>query len=109
VGFSSWCRWCAAFRGPGLLDLADRLRSKLGDAAIVLGAAADGKVDLAVSVAPAVVTRGVRAGELVPLAAGIVGGRGGGRDTAARAGGRDVAKLPDVISAARDAISAALG
>jgi alanyl-tRNA synthetase len=94
--------------GGGLLDLADRLKAKLGDAAIVLGAAGEGKVDLAASVAPAVVERGVKAGEIVRVAAGVVGGGGGGRDTAARAGGRDVEKLPDAISAARAAIAAAL-
>ncbi len=31
--------------GQDLLDLADRLKAKLGDAAIVLGAVADDKVD----------------------------------------------------------------
>jgi alanyl-tRNA synthetase len=95
--------------GQGLLDLADRLKARLGDAAIVLGSARDDKVDLVASVAPALVQRGVKAGEIVKTAAAVVGGGGGGRDTAARAGGRDVAKLPDAIAAARSAIEAALG
>ncbi len=94
--------------GQDLLDLADRLKARLGDAAIVLGAASDGKVDLVASVAPALVARGVKAGEVVRLAAAEVGGGGGGRDTAARAGGREVEKLPDAITAARQAIEAAL-
>jgi alanyl-tRNA synthetase len=94
--------------GQGLLDLADRLKAKLGDAAIVLGAASDDKVDLVASVAPALVERGVRAGEIVKTAAAIVGGGGGGRDTAARAGGRDVEKLPEAIDAARAAIEGVL-
>ncbi len=94
--------------GQDLLDLADRLKAKLGDAAIVLGAASDGKVDLVASVAPALVLRGVKAGEVVRLAAAEVGGGGGGRDTAARAGGREVEKLPDAITAARQAIETAL-
>jgi alanyl-tRNA synthetase len=97
--------------GQELLDLADRLKAKLGDSAIVLGAiSADGdKVDLVASVAPALVARGVRAGEIVRLAAAEVGGGGGGKDTAARAGGRQVENLPDAIRAARQAIEAALG
>ncbi len=94
--------------GQGLLDLADRLKAKLGDAVIVLGAASDGKVDLVASVAPALVQRGVKAGDVVRVAAVQVGGGGGGRDTAARAGGREVEKLPDAITAARQAIEAAL-
>jgi alanyl-tRNA synthetase len=91
-----------------LLDLTDRLKAKLGDAVIVLGSAAENRVDLIASVAPALVARGVRAGEIVRLAAAEVGGGGGGRDTLARAGGRDAAKLPDALEAARQAIETAL-
>jgi alanyl-tRNA synthetase len=94
--------------GQGLLDLADRLKAKLGDAAIVLGAASDDRVDLVAAVAPALVARGVRAGEVVKTAAAVVGGGGGGRDTAARAGGRDVKRLPDAVEAGRAAVEAAL-
>jgi alanyl-tRNA synthetase len=94
--------------GQALLELADRLKGKLGDAAIVLGRAGDGRVDLVASVAPALVARGVRAGEIVKIAAAEVGGGGGGRDTLARAGGRDPQQLPAAITAARAAIEAAL-
>src|SRR6202020_3071308 len=45
-----------------LLDLADRLKGKLPEAAIVLGAAVDGRVHLLASVAPELVARGVKAG-----------------------------------------------
>jgi alanyl-tRNA synthetase len=94
--------------GKALLELADRLKAKLGDAAIVLGSAGQGRVDLIASVAPALVERGVKAGEIVQAAAQLVGGGGGGRDTLARAGGRDPAKLPEAIAAARGAIEAVL-
>ena len=86
----------------------DRLKGKLGDAAIVLGSAGEGRVDLVASVAPALVQRGVRAGEIVKIAAREVGGGGGGRDTLARAGGRHPEQLPAAIGAARAAIEAAL-
>jgi len=95
--------------GDALSDLADRAKAKLGDAVIVLGRAGDGRVDIVASVSPSLVSRGLRAGEIVKLAAQAVGGGGGGRDTHARAGGRDPAKLPDAIRAAREAIEAALG
>jgi alanyl-tRNA synthetase len=95
--------------GDALLALADRLKGKLGDAAIVLGRAGEDRVDLVAMVAPALVARGVRAGEVVKTAAAVVGGGGGGRDTLARAGGRDPDRLPAAIAAARDAIEAALG
>jgi alanyl-tRNA synthetase len=45
---------------------------------------------------------------VVKAAAEMVGGGGGGRDTMARAGGRDPAKLPDAIAAARAAIATSL-
>ncbi len=95
--------------GKALLDVADRLKNKLGDAAIVLGSSGENRVDLVASVAPALVQRGVKAGEIVRLAAAEVGGGGGGRDTLARAGGRDPAGLPKAFDVARSAIDSALG
>jgi alanyl-tRNA synthetase len=92
-----------------LLELADRVKGRLGDAAIVLGSADSDRVALVASVAPALVSRGVRADEIVKQAAAVVGGGGGGRETLARAGGRDPAKLPQAIETARHAIEAALG
>jgi alanyl-tRNA synthetase len=94
--------------GKALLDVADRLKGKLSDAAIVLAGAGKDRVDLVASVAPSLVARGVRAGEIVKAAAAPVGGGGGGRDTLARAGGRDVERLPEAMEAAREAIQAAI-
>jgi alanyl-tRNA synthetase len=92
-----------------LLELLDRVRGRLDGAAVVLGTAADGRVHLAVGVAPELVARGVKAGAVVKTAAAVVGGGGGGRDTLAQAGGRDPDKLDDAIAAARTAIEEALG
>jgi alanyl-tRNA synthetase len=92
-----------------LPGLADRLRGRLaGDSVLVLGAAIDGRVSLLVSVAPALVARGLKAGEIVRLAAKVVGGGGGGRDTMAQAGGRDPEKLDQALHMARDAVQTAL-
>jgi alanyl-tRNA synthetase len=91
-----------------LLELGDKLKAKLGEAAIVLGSAGDERVDLIAIVTPGVVERGVKAGEIVKLAAAEVGGGGGGRDTLARAGGREPAKLGEALAAAREAIESAL-
>jgi alanyl-tRNA synthetase len=105
-------RWLAAVVEVGeakvLLEVADTLRARLGDAAVVLGRSDADHVDLVANVAPALVQRGVRANEILTDAAKLVGGGGGGRDTVARAGGRDPAKLPDAIAAAQAAIEAAL-
>jgi alanyl-tRNA synthetase len=86
----------------GLPDLADRLKGQLGnEAVVVLGVAGEGKVSLIVSCSPAAVERGLKAGDLVKLAAGVVGGGGGGRPTMAQAGGRDPSKLDEALQAAR--------
>jgi alanyl-tRNA synthetase len=91
-----------------LLDIADRLKGKLSDGAIVLGAGVDGRAHLLVSVAPQLVAKGVKAGAIVKVAAGVVGGGGGGRDTLAQAGGKQPEKLDDALEAARAAIESAL-
>ncbi|HEY1510706.1 MAG TPA: alanine--tRNA ligase [Solirubrobacteraceae bacterium] len=95
--------------GKALLEVADRLKNKLGDAAIVLASTGEGRVDLVASVSQSLVERGVRAGEIVKIAAAEVGGGGGGRDTLARAGGRDPNGLPKAFEAALGAIETALG
>ncbi|MGZ4267888.1 MAG: alanine--tRNA ligase [Solirubrobacteraceae bacterium] len=92
-----------------LVDLADRVKGQLGDhAAVVLGSAGAGRVSLVAAVTPALVERGVKAGDVVRVAAQVAGGGGGGRDTMAQAGGRDPEKLPEALEAARAAIVAIL-
>jgi alanyl-tRNA synthetase len=87
-----------------LLALSDQLRQKLGDSAVVLGAAADGRVHLVANFAPSVVERGLDAGDVIRVAAEITGGGGGGRPTLAQAGGTNPDKLPEALAAARVAI-----
>jgi alanyl-tRNA synthetase len=89
--------------------VADRLKNKLGDAVIVLGATGGGRVHLVASVAPSIVERGVKAGDVVKVAAQVAGGGGGGRPTMAQAGGRDPEKLPEALAAARAQVESLLG
>ncbi len=91
-----------------LLEVLDRVKGRLPNAAILLGTAADGRVHLVASVPPALVRRGVRAGAVVKRAAEVVGGGGGGRDTMAQAGGREPEKLGEAIEAGGAEIVSAL-
>jgi alanyl-tRNA synthetase len=91
-----------------LMGVLDRVRGKLPEAAVVLGAAVDGRVHLVAGVAPALVQKGVKAGAVVKAAAEVAGGGGGGRDTVAQAGGRHPEKLEEALAAGRAAIEAAL-
>jgi alanyl-tRNA synthetase len=50
--------------------------------------------------------RGVRAGALVKTASTVLGGGGGGKDDLAQGGGSDAARLPEALTAVRDAIGA---
>ncbi|HKJ36507.1 MAG TPA: DHHA1 domain-containing protein, partial [Solirubrobacterales bacterium] len=92
-----------------MLDLADRIRQQLGDAAVVLGGAAGGKVALVCSFADAATGAGLSAADVVREAAAVVGGGGGGRENVAQAGGRDPERLDEALATARRAIAAGLG
>jgi alanyl-tRNA synthetase len=91
-----------------LLDLADRIKSRAGEAAVVLGGTADDKVALVASFSKEVTDRGISAAEVIREAAQVIGGGGGGRDNVAQAGGRDPSKLDEALSVARDTIAAKL-
>jgi alanyl-tRNA synthetase len=92
-----------------LPDLADRMKNQLGDpAVVVLGAGGEGRANLLVAATAGAIERGVKAGEIVKIAAKVVGGGGGGRDTMAQAGGREPEKLPDALAAARAEIERVL-
>jgi alanyl-tRNA synthetase len=90
-----------------LLELSDRFKQRHAPAAVVLGAAEDGKVHLVANFDAAVAER-VSASDVVREAAALVGGGGGGRPTMARAGGRNPEKLPDALAAAEKSIIGAL-
>jgi alanyl-tRNA synthetase len=92
-----------------LLNLADRVKAKLGEGAVVLGGANDGRVALVASFTGGAVERGLSAAEIVRGAAAIMGGGGGGRADVAQAGGRDPERLDDALAAAREAIERTLG
>jgi alanyl-tRNA synthetase len=93
-----------------LADVADRMKNRLGDlGVVVLGSGSEGKASLLVAATPGAVERGVKAGDIVKVAAKVVGGGGGGRDTMAQAGGKQPEKLPEALETAREEIERALG
>jgi alanyl-tRNA synthetase len=80
-----------------LRETLDKLKDKLGSAAIVLAAVADGKVSLIAGVT-ADLTAKVKAGELVNFVAQQVGGKGGGRPDMAQAGGTQPENLVQALA-----------
>jgi alanyl-tRNA synthetase len=91
-----------------LRETVDQLKSKLGTAAIVLGAVEDGKVRLVAGVT-ADATGRVAAGALVNFVAQQVGGKGGGRPDLAQAGGTDPARLDAALKAVPEWVRQQLG
>jgi alanyl-tRNA synthetase len=92
-----------------LRDAADRYRSRLGEAVVVLGAqVADDKVALVSSVSAAT-SKKVSAGALIGEVAKLVGGKGGGRADFAQAGGNDPSRLEDALQAVPGLVAAKLG
>jgi alanyl-tRNA synthetase len=88
-----------------LRGIADRMKAKLGSVVILLGSAAEGKVNLVAAVTPDLVKRGISAGTIVKEAAAICGGGGGGRPDMAQAGGKDASKLPEALKAAENLLA----
>jgi len=86
-----------------LRDLADRFSDRLGSGIVLLGAESDGKALLIVKVTKDL-TQQYHAGNLVKVAAGKVGGGGGGRPDMAQAGGSQPENLSQAIDTAVAAI-----
>src|SRR5690606_8868007 len=92
-----------------LRQLTDALRQKLGSALVVLGAVANGRVQVVAAATPDLVRRGVHAGRLLGEVARVAGGGGGGRPDLAQAGGRDPSKLAEALKLAERLGAEALG
>jgi alanyl-tRNA synthetase len=100
----------AASDSKQLLDLANRVQSKLGGEAVVvtLGGAFGEKAGLVALASKDLAAHGVSAGALVKEGAPVIGGGGGGRDDMAQAGGKDPARLEDALKAMRAALERGL-
>ena len=84
-----------------LRETVDRLKNKLGTAAVVLATVTDGKVQLAAGVTRPETER-IHAGDLVNHVAEQVGGRGGGRPDMAQAGGNRPEPLEEALAGVSD-------
>jgi alanyl-tRNA synthetase len=93
----------AALRG-----LVDSLKAKLKSGIVVLAAVNDGKVQIVVAVTPDLTGR-IKAGQIVKELAPIVGGAGGGRPEFAEAGGKDPAKVEEMLKASEPLLAKLLG
>jgi alanyl-tRNA synthetase len=87
-----------------MVELTEKIKDKLGSGIVVIGAANGERVNLVVGVTKDLTSQ-YKAGDLVGKLSAIVGGKGGGRPDLAQAGGSDIAKLGEALSAAKTLIS----
>jgi alanyl-tRNA synthetase len=80
-----------------LRGLGSQVLAKLGDGVVVLGAAFGEKATVIAFCSPAAVKAGHQAGKIVNELSVKLGGKGGGKPDFAMGGGRDIAKLADVL------------
>ncbi|WP_410497904.1 alanine--tRNA ligase [Chitinibacter sp. S2-10] len=82
-----------------LREMSDKLMDRVESGIALLACVNDDKVSLIARVSKNL-TGKVKAGELVNIAAQVVGGKGGGRPDMAQAGGTDTSKVKDAMEAA---------
>jgi alanyl-tRNA synthetase len=85
--------------------LADEIKARYADVVAVLAIHADGKLNFLAVAGKDAVSAGAHAGKLVGAVAAVTGGKGGGRPDNAMAGGRDLDKISDALSAASEILS----
>jgi len=90
--------------GDDLRKLAIDVRGRLDSshpAVVAVSAVSDGRPVIVVAVNDRGRERGLAAGELVRIAAGVLGGGGGGRDDVAQGGGTNPSAVDDALGAVR--------
>ncbi len=79
-----------------LREMAEKLRDKLGEAVVLVGAVGQDKAMLVLTVSKGLTGR-YRAGDVIKGIAQMLGGSGGGRPDMAQAGGTEVGKLDEAL------------
>ena len=86
-----------------LMAALDAVKARRSDSAVMLISPDEGekKVTIVAAVPPALVAKGLKAGDWVREASAAVGGKGGGRPDAAQGGGTDPGKAQQAVDTAR--------
>jgi alanyl-tRNA synthetase len=92
-----------------LRGIGDRLRDRLGSGAALIAARQDERVSLIAVVTDDLISRGVKAGDLVREVAKATGGSGGGRPHMAQGGVGDASKLDGALKRVPELVRGILG
>ncbi len=74
-----------------------KLKERLSEYIVLLASENDGKVNFIAMASDEAIKKGLKAGDIVKIAATTCGGGGGGRPNMAQAGGKDPSKIDDAI------------
>ena len=88
-----------------LRTMALDIKNRLGESVVALASVSAGKPVVVVATSDAPRAKGVKAGALVKIASGVLGGGGGGKDDFAQGGGTNVSEIPNALSAIEKALS----
>ncbi|MDP3072406.1 MAG: alanine--tRNA ligase-related protein [Opitutaceae bacterium] len=80
-----------------LRSLGSQVAAKLGEGVVQLGAALGDKASLVAFCTPAAVKAGHQAGKIIQTLSAAIGGKGGGKPDFAMGGGKDIARLAEVL------------
>jgi alanyl-tRNA synthetase len=87
-----------------LREMIDKIKTKLKSAVIILASEESDKVSFAIGVTDNL-THTIKAGEIAKFIGEIVGGKGGGRDNMAMAGGPNIKEIDQALKAIQNLLS----
>lgn len=88
-----------------LRTMALDIKNRLGESVVALASTVAGKPVLVVATSDVARAKGVKAGALVKLASGVLGGGGGGKDDFAQGGGVNSDQISNALSAIEQALA----
>ncbi|HAZ15741.1 MAG TPA: alanine--tRNA ligase [Parachlamydiales bacterium] len=89
-----------------LIPLANALLFKNPSLVLLIAIAFDGRCHILARVTPDLTQRGIKASEIIKAIAPLIGGKGGGKEESAQAGGTLPQKIPAALSKAKELIAA---
>ncbi len=90
-------------------SLGDQIKSENSYTVAVIAVKSADKLNFIAVAGKDAVASGAHAGKIVGAVAAVTGGKGGGRPDSAMAGGRDISKIDEALSSAKDILCAMLG
>ncbi|MGH7327326.1 MAG: DHHA1 domain-containing protein, partial [Polyangiaceae bacterium] len=94
------------YSNEDLRNVVNAVRQRNADVVIAMSSTSGDRVSMIVSVPERLVSEGLRAGDLMKIAAPYIGGKGGGGPTQAQGGGSNPAGISDALTALKAAVAA---